>query len=176
LARVSHITTQTLRFHRQSKAAAIADLSETMQSVLKLFAPRLSARSIAVQSECEPNTRICCFDDELRQVFANLVSNSLDAMADHGRLRIRIRNVIANGVAGVRVTVADTGTGIPRAIQQRIFEPFFSTKDATGIGLGLWVTDGVVRKHSGRLRLRSSTAPRNHGTVFSLFLPQGALS
>jgi signal transduction histidine kinase len=69
------------------------------------------------------------------------------------------------------VTVGDTGSGIPEAIRKRIFEPFFSTKDTTGIGLGLWVSDGIIRKHCGRLRLRTSTDPQRHGTVFSLFFP-----
>jgi PAS domain S-box-containing protein len=172
LARVSHITTQTLRFHRQSKAAAYADLSETMQSVLMLFGPRFRSRQIEIESECEPGASVCCFEDELRQVFANLVSNSLDATADQGRLRIRVRNLTVDDEPGVRVTVADTGCGIPREIRQRIFEPFFSTKDTTGIGLGLWVSDGVIRKHSARLSLRSRTGPEDHGTVFSLFFPR----
>jgi PAS domain S-box-containing protein len=171
LARVSHITTQTLRFHRQSKAASFSDLSETMQSVLMLFRPRFAARHVEIVTECDAGARICCFDDELRQVFANLVSNSLDATPDRGRLRIRVRIAEEHGVAGVRVTVGDTGSGIPKAIQKRIFEPFFSTKDTTGIGLGLWVSDGIIRKHSGRLRLRTSTDPLRHGTVFSLFFP-----
>jgi PAS domain S-box-containing protein len=175
LARVSQITTQTLRFHRQSKAASLADLAEVMQSVLALFRRRFSGRRIDIVTECVPGTRIWCLEDELRQVFANLVSNALDATADQGRLRIRIRPGMAKGVQGVRVTVADTGCGIPAGIQHRIFEPFFSTKDETGIGLGLWVSDGIVRKHSGTARVRSCTERHRHGTVFCLFFPQNGI-
>ncbi len=175
LARVSHITTQTLRFHRQAKAAAWADLAEIMQSVLTLFRPRLMARGIDIFPECQAGTRICCFEDEMRQVFANLVGNALDAMQEPGRLLVRVRAASSAGVPGVRVTVADTGCGIPRDIQHRIFEPFFSTKDTVGIGLGLWVTEGILRKHSGQLSLRSSTAAMHHGTVFALFFPQNAV-
>jgi PAS domain S-box-containing protein len=171
LARVSHITTQTLRFHRQSKAAAWADLSEVMQSVLQLFASRFATRQVTIVSECSAGAVLCCFEDELRQVFANLVSNSLDATPSGGRLRVRVRQSAANGAPIVRVTVADTGCGIPPEIRQRIFEPFFSTKDATGIGLGLWVCEGILRKHTGRVRLRSSTRVERHGTVFSLSFP-----
>jgi PAS domain S-box-containing protein len=171
LARVSHITTQTLRFHRQSKAACVTDVGEIMQSVLLLFRRRLASRRIEVQSEFAAGVRVLCFEDELRQVFANLVSNALDATPEQGRLRIRIRKATAGTEAGIRITVADTGCGIPRAIQKRIFEPFFSTKDATGIGLGLWVSDGILRKHRGRLALRSSTEAARRGTVFCLFLP-----
>ena len=172
LARVSHITTQTLRFHRQSKAPALADIGEIMQSVLMLFQRRLAARQIEVVPEIQLGTRIWCREDELRQVFANLLSNALDATPGSGRLRVRVRCARTNGVDGVRVSVADTGCGIPAAIQSRIFEPFFSTKDATGIGLGLWVSEGIVHKHRARLGLRSSVGPNRHGTVFSLFFPQ----
>jgi signal transduction histidine kinase len=72
---------------------------------------------------------------------------------------------------GVRVTVADTGDGIPLELQKRVFEPFVSTKENTGTGLGLWVSEGIVKKHNGRIALRSSTNPARHGTVFSLLLP-----
>jgi PAS domain S-box-containing protein len=175
LARITHITTQTLRFHRQSKSAAVADLSEIMRSVLALFRSRFVSRRIEVTGEFDANTRICCFADELRQVFTNLVSNSHDATPDGGMLRIRIKRATACGVDGVRVTVADTGCGIPAEIQQRIFEPFFSTKDATGIGLGLWVTDGILKKHSARMSLRSCTGAERHGTTFSVFFPEGGV-
>jgi PAS domain S-box-containing protein len=173
LARVTHITTQTLRFHRQSKSAAVADLPEIMRSVLVLFRSRFASRRIEVVGEFGPDARIRCFADELRQVFTNLVSNSFDATPDGGMLRIRIRRAVAHGVSGLRVTVADTGCGIPVEIQRRIFEPFFSTKDATGIGLGLWVSDGILKKHEARLSFRSRTAAERHGTVFSLFFPEG---
>jgi PAS domain S-box-containing protein len=167
LTRVTHITTQTLRFHRQSKAASIADLSETMESVLMLFGPRLMARKIEVIRDLQRGAHILCFDDELRQVFANLVSNSLDATADGERIRVRVRRVST----GIRVTVADTGCGIPAKVRKRIFEPFFSTKDTTGIGLGLWVSDGILQKHRARFGLRSSTDPDRHGTAISILLP-----
>jgi signal transduction histidine kinase len=171
-ARVSQITTQTLRFHRQSKLAGMADLSEVMRSVLALFRSRFVSRRIEVAGEFDAEARICCFADEIRQVFTNLVSNAHDATRDGGMLRIRIRRATRDGQLGVRVTVADTGCGIPEEIQRRIFEPFFSTKDATGIGLGLWVTEGILRKHRARVGLHSSTGAGRHGTTFSLFFPR----
>jgi len=175
LGRITQIATQTLRFHRQSKSAGLADLSEVMRSVLALFRSRFVSRRIEVTGEFDEDARICCFADELRQVFTNLVSNSHDATPDGGLLRIRIRRGTADGRAGVRVTVADTGCGIPEEIRRRIFEPFFSTKDATGIGLGLWVTEGILRKHQARVSLRSSTATGRHGTTFSIFFPGDAV-
>jgi signal transduction histidine kinase len=75
------------------------------------------------------------------------------------------------GREGIRVTVADDGCGIPAENMPQIFEPFFSTKDSKGTGLGLWVSHGIVHKHQGTLRLRSRTDEVRHGTCCSVFLP-----
>jgi signal transduction histidine kinase len=72
----------------------------------------------------------------------------------------------------VRITVADTGYGIPPEHLESIFEPFFTTKKDTGTGLGLWVSRELVLKHGGSLRVRSRTSNPQCGTVFSIFLPQ----
>jgi two-component system, NtrC family, sensor kinase len=74
-------------------------------------------------------------------------------------------------VAGVRITVADGGTGIPRELRSTLFEPFVSTKGEKGTDLGLWVVRGVVAKHHGKLSFRSSVRPESHGTTFSIYLP-----
>jgi signal transduction histidine kinase len=107
-------------------------------------------------------------------VFANLISNSVDAMARGGRLRVRIRRARAwnnNAVAGITVLVADTGDGIPKHLQPTIFEPFVSTKESTGTGLGLWVSEGIVKKHNGRIKVSSSNDPTRHGTTVAMFFP-----
>jgi signal transduction histidine kinase len=69
------------------------------------------------------------------------------------------------------VTVADTGEGIPERLRHAITEPFMTTKEATGTGLGLWVSEGIVKKHRGSMSWRSCTEPGRSGTVFALFLP-----
>jgi PAS domain S-box-containing protein len=174
LARVSHITTQTLRFHKQSSLASATDLCEVMRSVLSLFGPRLRAKQISVKDECNPKAVVKCFADEMRQVFANLVSNALDATRPGGVLRIRVRKTRSwgsNSREGIKVIVADTGSGIPRSVQEHMFEPFVSTKEATGIGLGLWVSEGIIRKHGGDIKVRSRLGESSHGTVMALFLP-----
>jgi signal transduction histidine kinase len=75
------------------------------------------------------------------------------------------------GRKGVRITVADSGHGMSKDTLARIFELFFSTKGITGTGLELWVTLGIIQKHEGRMKVRSSENPSHHGTVFSLFIP-----
>jgi signal transduction histidine kinase len=175
LLRVTQITKHTLRFHKQSTSPREFDLGELMDSVLALFRSRLVAKKITVTQEWKTGAFIEGFADELRQVFANLVSNALDATAEGGRLRIRIRKSHSwegEMRSGVRVVVADTGQGIPEALRERIFEPFVTTKETTNIGLGMWVSEGIVRKHDGRIRLRSRVQTGTHGTVVSLFFPE----
>ena len=174
LSRVANVTTQTLKFHKQSSRPAPADLCEIMNSALAVFAPRFEDCSISVEREYETDLKLYCYNGELRQVFANLLSNALDAMRRGGRLRIRIKlahtwNSV--GTKGIRVIIADTGCGIPDNLKRQIFEPFVSTKEATSTGLGLWVTDGIMRTHHARIDLRSSTNAQRHGTVFCLFFP-----
>ena len=68
--------------------------------------------------------------------------------------------------------MADSGPGIPAQHRRNIFEPFFTTKGERGTGLGLWVSSGIVRKHGGTIRVRSSTRPGRNGTCFTVFLPR----
>jgi signal transduction histidine kinase len=113
---------------------------------------------------------------ELRQLTANLLSNSIDAVGAGGRIRIRVSAATArNGrqSPGVRLTIADSGPGIPSVVRSKLFEPFFTTKRDVGTGLGLWVCKNIVEKHHGSIRVKSSTTPGSSWTVFSVFLPLG---
>ncbi len=172
LSRVAQITTQTLRFYRQTSGAAPTHFPELMDSVVGLFEPRLSAANINLRKRYRSSEPLVCYAGEIRQVLANLLGNAIDAMPGGGTLSVRVRDVRGASArrAGVQITIADTGTGIPADIKRRMFEPFFTTKTATGTGLGLWVTSELVRKHGGTIQVRSSVN-RNHGTVFTIFLP-----
>src|SRR5258708_33588235 len=79
----------------------------------------------------------------------------------------------STGAPGVRLTVADTGYGMSPEVRRRIFEAFFTTKEATGTGLGLWVSHEIIAKHHGLIRVRSRVPSRGRtsGTVFHIFLP-----
>jgi signal transduction histidine kinase len=134
---------------------------------------------VHVQREIQAADPILGASGELRQVFSNLVINAVDAMRRGGCLTVRIRNgkdPANDAIRGVRISIADSGMGIPKAMLHRIFEPFVTTKGETGTGLGLWVTAEIVHKLSGRIRVRSRTASRQNEpakvtTVFSVFLP-----
>jgi signal transduction histidine kinase len=174
--RISEITQQTLRFYRQSTLPTRAKLSELLDSVLSLYQGRLNALNIQVEREYDPEMDLFCFAGEIRQVFANLVGNAVDAINGGGRLRVRARrsrNWNAPGQTGIRFTLADTGAGMEPAVRERVFEAFFTTKEVTGTGLGLWVSHEIIANHRGLVHVRSRTAAqgKTSGTVFQLFIP-----
>jgi PAS domain S-box-containing protein len=178
LRRVAHITTQTLQFHRQSTSPAPADICDIVDSVLALFGQRLASKNIHVNAECDRGAVATCLSGEIRQVIANIVGNAMDAMPRGGSLRVRVkrsRGWAKERADGVKIVIADSGHGISPAVIERIFEPFVSTKDATGIGLGLWVSHGIVRKHGGTIRLRSRATAPPSGTVFAIFIPSSSI-
>jgi PAS domain S-box-containing protein len=173
LARVAQITSQTLRFHKQQSAAAATHVSELVETVLALHNGRISREGLVLRSEVRPCRPLVCYAGEIRQVLANLIGNALDAMSNGGNLSVRVREAASwNGTgSGIRVTVADTGDGMTARTLERLYEPFFTTKEAIGTGLGLWVSEGIVRKHGGIIRVRSCVEPGRSGTVFTVFLP-----
>lgn len=170
LNRVSQIATQTLRFHRQAVAPTMATPGELVDAVIRLYTGRLTNSSISVDAHYRTSTRILCFENDIRQVLNNLIANAIDAMRKGGRLIARAHDT-SYPRPGVRILIADTGHGMTPEVLTRIFEPFYTTKDLNGTGLGLWISSGIIDRHQGRMLVRSSVDPRHHGTVFSLFLP-----
>jgi signal transduction histidine kinase len=174
LARVSQIVTQTLRFHRSAAKPTRFDIAALLDSAIALFEPHIAASGVRIHKHVQPDVFIFGNDGELRQVFLNLIGNAIDAIRGSGNqlvIRERVRTDARTGVRGVRIVIADNGHGMAQSTARRIFEPFFSTKGESGTGLGLWISEEIVRKHKGRIRVRSSQSPTAHGTTFSVFLP-----
>ncbi|AXC11126.1 histidine kinase [Acidisarcina polymorpha] len=177
VARMSEIVQQTLRFHRQSTKQTVTNIGEILESVLSLYRGKVMGQQVVIERKYQKGVELLCFAGEMRQLFANLIGNALDAMPrQRGHLLLRVRYSRSPkdpSVRGVRVVVADTGYGMTSAVQRRIFEPFFTTKEATGTGLGLWVSAEIVQKHGGWVRVRSRTSQDSvkSGTVFVVFLP-----
>ncbi len=172
LSRVAQITAQTLRFHRQSTAALDVKPEELFEEVLSLYGTRLAGSSIHVSREFGDNASFTCFEGDIRQVLSNLVGNAFDAMRVGGMLRLRTRSATwwKTGESGVRLTIADTGSGRSEETRKHLFDAFYSTKGIHGTGLGLWISNRIVHKHRGHLRVSSSMGAK-HGTVFTLWLP-----
>ncbi len=171
LARVAEITKQTLRFYREPSQPTATKISTVIDSVLMLFGQRLVGAGIQVErEERAPSATVLSAPGELRQVIANLVGNAIDAMRTGGRLRIRI----SQNRQLLRLTIADTGMGIPRDMLPTIFEPFVTTKGETGTGLGLWVTAEILKRNRWQIRVRSCSNPGRSGTIFSIVIPASA--
>lgn len=121
---------------------------------------------LEVELSIPPDLEIVCNQQEMSQVFVNLINNSIDAM-DGGKGKILIKAVPKKN--RVQITFNDSGPGIPESVTDRVFDPFFTTKDrARGTGLGLSVLHGIIEEHNGEISL----APANgQGAEFNIVLP-----
>jgi PAS domain S-box-containing protein len=171
LDRVGHITRSTLSFYRKIPGRTL-NLRVLLDEVGQLFQTRAAQQHVQIIPSYGPDIESVHYDPALRQVFANLVGNALEAMEGLDTthpLRIQLRARLRDGHA--IVTVSDTGHGIDHAHRVSIFEPFFTTKGERGTGLGLWVTRGIVEEQAGTLLLRSSTSGPHRGTTIRVQLP-----
>jgi PAS domain S-box-containing protein len=179
LRRVAIISNQTLRFHRQAKNPTELFASKLVEEIASIYQGKLMTSRVVIETKCTHEVTVKCFEGEIRQIVNNLVGNAIDAMhPTGGRLLLRCRAARnwGEGCTGVAITVADTGSGMPKSVAAKIFNAFYTTKGAGGSGLGLWVTRGIVDRHHGTLKVRSRQADAKSGTVFRLFLPLDAVS
>ncbi len=175
LDRVAQITVQTLRFYRGSTHSVQTDVHDLIETVFALLESRLRGQQIDVLRQFRAAASVVAQGGEIRQVLANLIGNAMDALPDGGRIVIRTASARnwKSGRKGISVTVADNGTGMDEATLSHVFEPFFSTKGITGTGLGLWISNEIIAKHHGTMRVRSRRGETRHagGTVFRIFIP-----
>ncbi len=174
LRRVSLISSQTLRFHKQSTRPTTVSCTDLFGEALSIYQGRLVNSHVQVEKRKRAQKNARCFEGEIRQVLSNLIGNAIDAMHPAGgRLILRSREGTnwKTGQEGLILTVADTGSGMTPAVAKKIFEAFYTTKGIGGTGLGLWVSKEIVERHRGFLRVRSKQKRGESGTVFALFLP-----
>jgi PAS domain S-box-containing protein len=173
LNRISQITKQTLGFYRETIAPSAVRVGEMLTPVISLLSMRLRNKEIEIRPEIREDPEIYAVAGEIRQLIANLLNNSIDAVNSGGLIRIRIdaNRLIGHIPNGVRITIADSGRGIPPSDRSKLFEPFFTTKKDVGTGLGLWVCTNIVQRHHGSIRVKTSAKPGRSWTVFSVFLP-----
>jgi PAS domain S-box-containing protein len=173
LTRVAHITKQTLSFYRESQQSIPVSLAEIIDNVIELQSRRLQLNSVSVEKRYNTSGIVQGFPVELKQVFLNIIGNAIQAMPEGGRLRVRLvqSSDRCTGKEGMRVSVYDTGVGIPSEHAKKIFQPFFSTKETKGTGLGLWISRGIIQKYEGTIRFRSMRLRDSNATCFSVFIP-----
>ncbi len=171
LGRMASLTRQLLDQSRPlSDAATPLDLNVVARRVVTLAKPDLEARGIALDLRLDPYLPpVVAHPDAIQQVLANLVANAIDAMPDGGTLRLA--SAAAKDL--VEITVGDTGTGIAEEQLPHIFDAFYTTKPGIrGIGLGLFVSEGIIRGHRGRLEVESRPG---QGSRFTIRLPRATL-
>jgi PAS domain S-box-containing protein len=170
--RVAHIARQALGFYREAAAPVAVNISDLIDSVVHLYKAGAQNKGVTLEAQLETEATVPAYPGEMRQVFSNLVVNAVDAVDRGGTVKVRVKHGRdwRSKALGIRVLVSDNGPGIPPAVRKHIFEPFFTTKGERGTGVGLWVSEGIMHKHGGSMRLKSSTGER-HGTTFSVFVP-----
>lgn len=175
LSRVSRIVKQSLSYYRVDKSPKEIDLAEVLQESLRILEGKFHTAGLNVRTRIYPQTTILGFGDEIRQAIDNLLVNAVEATPKGGRIAVTLRPSRdwkdQKQPEITRLIIADTGSGISKDQLSRLFEPFFTTKTEKGNGLGLWVVRGIVSKHEGNIRIRSSTRESNRGTVVSILLP-----
>ncbi len=165
--RVSHLIRQMLGFARQPGEVDWVDVNQVIEETLVLLEKKLKQSKIKVLRSLDADLpKIRARADQLRQVFLNLIINAQQAIVSDGEIRISTSQYPQSLQPSIVIQMSDTGVGISEDDQTRIFEPFFST-GKKGTGLGLWVTQDIVRQHGGRIEVSSEVGK---GTQFSIIL------
>lgn len=177
LARVTQISRAMLSLYRESNAPVPVSLKDMLDELLLLMEGRFNTLGVRVSSELPPEITVEGFPAELRQVFTNLITNAAEAAADGGAVKVQVVPQTGGSdpsghrvEAGAIVKIIDNGPGIAPDIRDHLFQPFFTTKGERGTGLGLWVSQGIIRKHAGTITLDSHTDGPDRGTTASVFL------
>lgn len=168
ISRVSNVAKQSLAYFRDTARPGEFDICDLLNSVVALNQTLLERKHIVVVRDLMKPSVIYGSVSEVRQVFANLIRNAIDALGQGGVIHLRTRR---SRSGCLHILVADNGRGIPQSIRQRLFQPFVTSKGSSGNGLGLWVSRGIVNKHNGRLLVRTCYRPGRSGTAFAVILP-----
>jgi signal transduction histidine kinase len=167
LKRVAAVVRQSLGFYRGSGKPETVMVNEVIGEVVALFRGSAAAKGIELRETSGDSATIVAEPGELRQILSNLVANALDATSQ-GSVVVGTRTTPSKQV---ELYVRDTGHGIPAKVMGQIYEPFFTTKENYGTGLGLFVVKDLVAKNGGTIAVESYTGEADHGTTFTLSFP-----
>ncbi len=164
---LSRIATQTLGFARLSEAHKPVDLVDLAEAALRIHQRTVAAKRIHLVKHLPADLIAEVQGGQLLQVVSNLIGNALYALPEEGNLTIRLRRHEDH----IDIVVADNGCGIEKVHVEKLFQPFFTTKESDGNGLGLCLSKRIVDDHQGKILLRTSVRPGRSGTVFKVCLP-----
>jgi PAS domain S-box-containing protein len=174
--RIGRIVSNLLAFSRQSKVKPEAvNLNQVIERSLFLNANLMKIRGIKTDTHLDPQLPdIMGSEDQIQQIFMNLISNAAEAMESSKDGELRIETRVSNNGSEIRAQVRDTGAGISKAHLSKLFEPFFTTKKkGKGVGLGLSVVYGIIKEHGGAIHVASEVG---EGTTFTVTFPLNGVS
>jgi two-component system NtrC family sensor kinase len=169
--RVRRIVKGLLDFSRQSKLEPQStDLNELINATIPLVANQALVKGVLFCFDAGPNIPLRTIDrNQFQSVLLNIIINALDATARGGHIDITTRLALSEGSKGIEIGIEDTGHGISAEHLDRIFDPFYTTKEVgKGTGLGLSVSQGIVERHGGSIRVQSQVGK---GSTFTIWLP-----
>jgi signal transduction histidine kinase len=164
---VNRIANQTLDFARPLRTPHATDLVGLAEAALRIHQRAIEAKRVHLVKKLPDELVVDVYASEILQVISNMIDNALDALPAEGAIHLRLRNRAGK----VEILIADNGHGILKEHIPEIFQPFFTTKDEGGTGLGLALSKNIVERHRGKIRMRSSVRPGKNGTVFRVSLP-----
>jgi signal transduction histidine kinase len=167
MATLSQIATGTLCLAKDSPSPQSVSISVLTEAAVRIHQRTIESKGAHLVKDIRGEIVIEAYTREILQVVSNLIVNALDAIEENGTVHLRVRKCGGR----VRIVVADNGHGIPKENAARIFQPFFTTKEGRGTGLGLCVSKRIIDHHEGTIRVRSSVRPGRNGTAFQISLP-----
>ncbi len=163
------IVEDLLKFARAADTRrTVVDVNQCLQDLVALLARQFESADITVETHLHPDLPAVLGDTEkIKQVFMNLLVNAKQAITGSGW--IGIETATAMDSRQIRITISDSGVGIPEDLTDKVFDPFFTTKPVgEGTGLGLSVSYGIIHDHGGTIEVKSEVGK---GTVFTIHLP-----
>jgi signal transduction histidine kinase len=168
LATLNHVAAGTLAWAATSSSPPQPiDLGAVAEAALRIHRRTIEAKQVHLVKDLPRPIMAAAYTGEMLQVLSNLLLNALDATPASGTVCLRLRK----GGGNVRILVSDNGHGIPKENIDLIFQPFFTTKQERGTGLGLALSRKIIDRHNGTIRMRSSVRPGKSGTTFQISLP-----
>ena len=168
--RCKSLVQDLLTFSRVGKSEKeLIDLIETIEGAFSLVLAQSKVKNVDLIKEFSEVPKIMANQVQIQQIVINLSNNAIDAMPNGGKLFIRVHKGKIDSSEAIEIEVQDTGQGVPKDIQSKIFNPFFTTKEiGKGTGLGLSLVYEIVQKHNGKILLDSEVGK---GTTFRVLLP-----